>query len=82
MAGTRRYFGNVRRRDSGRYEARYRAPDGRLLSAPQTFARKSDAARWLMLNEAEIHRGDWIDPDHAGVTFRQLQRSVAARSRT
>ena len=82
MASTRRYFGNVRRRDSGRYQARYSAPDGRLLSAPRTFARKSDAVRWLMLKEAEIHRGDWIDPDHAGVTFRQLQRSVAARSRT
>ncbi len=62
MAGTRRYFGNVRRRDSGRYQARYSAPDGRLLSAPQTFARKSDAVRWLMLKEAAIHRGDWIDP--------------------
>jgi integrase len=69
MPGSRRYFGNIRRRDSGQYQARYRAPDGRLLSAPQTFARKSDAVRWLMLKEAEIHRGDWIDPDHADVTF-------------
>ena len=30
MAGSRRYFGNVRRRESGRYQVRYRAPDGKL----------------------------------------------------
>jgi integrase len=69
MASQRRYFGNIRRRESGRYQARYRTPDGRLLSAPHTFARKADAARWLMLKEAEIHRGEWIDPDHAAVSF-------------
>jgi integrase len=69
MAAPRRYFGNIRRRESGRYQARYRAPDGRLRSAPQTFARKADAVRWLALKEAEISRGDWIDPDHAGVLF-------------
>jgi len=69
MVGSRRYFGNIRRRESGRYQARYRAPDGRLLSAPHTFARKADAARWLMLKEAEIHRGEWVAPDHAGVSF-------------
>jgi len=45
MTGSRRYFGNVRKRESGRYQARYRAPDGRLRSAPHTFTRKSDAVR-------------------------------------
>jgi integrase len=69
MAGSRRYFGNVRRRESGRYQARYRAPDGKLRSAPHTFARKAEAVRWLTLKEAEIRRGDWIDPEHAGVLF-------------
>jgi integrase len=69
MAGSRRYFGNVRRRESGRYQARYRGPDGRLRSAPHTFARKAEAVRWLALKEAEIGRGDWIDPEHAGVLF-------------
>lgn len=69
MAESRRYFGNVRRRESGRYQARYRAPDGKLRSAPYTFARKAEAVRWLALKEAEIRRGDWIDPEHAGVLF-------------
>ena len=69
MTGSRRYFGNIRRREWGRYQARYRAPDGRLLAAPHTFARRADAARWLMLKEAEIHRGDWVDPDQAAESF-------------
>ena len=69
MAGSRRYFGNVRRRESGRYQVRYRAPDGKLRSAPHTFDRKAEAVRWLTLKEAEIRRGDWIDPEHAGVLF-------------
>jgi integrase len=74
MTGQRRYFGNIRRRESGRYQARYRAPNGRLLSAPNTFARKADAARWLMLKEAETHRGEWVDPEHAGVSFGNYAR--------
>lgn len=69
MAASRRYFGNIRKRESGRYQARYRAPDGTLRSAPHTFNRKSDAVRWLALKEAEIKRGDWIDPDRGSVLF-------------
>jgi integrase len=69
MTGSRRYFGNVRKRESGRYQARYRAPDGKLRAAPHTFTRKSDAVRWLAFKEAEIKRGDWIDPDRGSVTF-------------
>lgn len=70
MAARQRQFGTVRRRESGRYQERYRGPDGKLRPAPHTFARKSDAARWLSLKEAEIARGDWINPDAAGVPFR------------
>jgi hypothetical protein len=69
MASGRRYFGNVRQRASGRYQARYRGPDGKLRSAPVTFARRADALRWLALQEAEIKRGDWIDPDRSRVLF-------------
>jgi integrase len=64
-----RHFGNIRKRASGRYQARYRGPDGRLRPAPHTFERKTDAARWLALKEAEINRGDWTDPDAAAVLF-------------
>ena len=64
-----RHFGNIRKLASGRFQARYRGPDGKLRSAPFTFERKSDAARWLTLKEAEIARGDWIDPDSVKILF-------------
>lgn len=64
-----RHFGNVRKLPSGRFQARYRGPDGRLRTAAHTFARKSDASRWLTFKEAEIRSGDWIDPDTSGVLF-------------
>jgi integrase len=71
MPGSKsRQFGNVRRLPSGRYQARYRGPDGRLRSAEQTFHRKSDASRWLTLKEAEIRRGDWLAPELSAVLFR------------
>ena len=68
-AARRRHFGSIRQRASGRFQARYRGPDGKLRSAPRTFERTTDAARWLTLKEAEITRGDWLDPDAAKVAF-------------
>ena len=58
-----RSFGTIRKLPSGRWQARYRGPDGLRRSAPSTFARKSDAAQWLTLTDAELHGGGWIDPD-------------------
>jgi hypothetical protein len=62
-----RRFGNVRKRDSGRFQARYPGPDGRMHTAPETFARKSDAERYLTLIEAQIVNGDWTDPERTKV---------------
>jgi len=64
-----RRFGNVRRRESGRWQARYPGPDGRLRSAPTTFATKRDAEQWLTLAESRMIRGDWVDPERAAVPF-------------
>jgi integrase len=58
----RRRFGAVRRLPSGRYQARYRTPDGRRHTAPQTFATKTDATRFLVQVEADLTRGRWSDP--------------------
>src|SRR5690242_7255784 len=63
----RRRFGNVRRRESGRWQARYPGPDGRLRSAPMTFQTRRDAEQWLTLAEARMIRGDWIDPERGSV---------------
>ena len=64
-----RSFGTIRRLPSGRWQARYRGPDGALRSAPSTFTRKADATRWLALTEAELLGGGWIDPDAGRVPF-------------
>ncbi len=64
-----RHFGNIRKLSSGRYQARYRGPDGRLRSAPHTFERKSEASRWLSLKDSEITQGDWLAPELAKIHF-------------
>jgi integrase len=58
-----RRFGNVRRRESGRYQIRYPGPDGRLRTGPDTYARKSEAERALSLIEAQMISGEWTDPE-------------------
>jgi integrase len=68
MPGKRR-FGRVRELPSGRWQARYKGPDGIDRPAPHTFDSKTSAERWLTLTEAEIIQGDWIDPDAGRVLF-------------
>ncbi len=68
MAGKRR-FGRVRELPSGRWQARYKGPDGIDRPAPYTFDSKASADRWLTLQEAEIIRGDWMNPDAGRVNF-------------
>jgi integrase len=68
--GRKRHFGNVRRRESGRWQVRYPGPDGRMRSAPRTFERKVEAERYLSLIEAQLAQGEWIDPARAKVRLR------------
>lgn len=65
----RRRFGSIRRRESGRYQVRYPGPDGVPRAAPETFARKSEAERYLTLVEGQMLRGEWIDPERGKVTL-------------
>jgi integrase len=62
MASKRR-FGRIRKLPSGRYQARYPGPNGIDRPAPHTFARKTDAERWLAGVEADMLKGSWRDPD-------------------
>ncbi len=64
-----RSFGTIRKLPSGRWQARYRGPDGLLRSAPHTFAYKADASKWLALTEAELLSGGWIDPQAGRIPF-------------
>jgi hypothetical protein len=72
MSGEKnRHFGNIRKLASGRYQARYRGPDGRLHAAPHTFERKSEASRWLSFKDTEITQGEWIAPELAKKKFHE-----------
>ncbi|MBW0010437.1 MAG: hypothetical protein JO063_10035 [Pseudonocardiales bacterium] len=57
-----RRFGNVRKLQSGRWQARYRGPDGLMRCAPDTFGSKRDAEQWLTVVESDTLRGEWSDP--------------------
>ena len=77
MASKRR-FGRVRRLPSGRWQARYKGPDDIDRPAPHTFAAKADAERWLTLTEAEIVRGEWLNPDRGRLSFATYAKAWVA----
>jgi integrase len=56
---------HIQRRD-GRWQARYRAPDGKERT--KRFDRKVDAETWLANERVRIARGEWTDPVRAKVT--------------
>ena len=58
----RRQFGTIRKLPSGRWQARYRDQAGRAHAAPDTFATRADAGRWLAKAETELSRGQFVDP--------------------
>jgi len=58
-----------------------------MRSAPETFARKVEAQRYLTLLESQITRGEWIDPARAEVTVgdyadRWISERAGLRPRT
>lgn len=59
-------MGNVQRRPSGSWRARYRDPAGHEHA--RHFPRRLDAERWLASVENAKHRGEWIDPALARIT--------------
>ena len=51
-----------------------------MRSAPETFARKAEAQRYLTLVESQIARGEWTDPERAKVTLGDYaERWIAER---
>ncbi len=57
-----RGFGQIRKLQSGRYQASYSARDLRRLSGPITFFTKIDAEGWLMREYRKIAEGTWERP--------------------
>jgi integrase len=74
MAAKRR-FGRVRKLKSGRWQARYKGPDGIDRPAPRTFPTKRDAEVWLTKTEADILDDEWLDPDLGRVAFGEYART-------
>jgi len=60
---TKSKFGSVRQLPSGRYQARYSAPDGLTRNAPMTFDTSGDADTWLTTIRADLARGLWRPPE-------------------
>lgn len=85
--GRKRRFGSVRQLPSGKWQARYTGPDGLPRKAPVTFDTKRSAEQRLVEIEAEILRGDWLDPDAGKVAFSDYaqqwvrERDLKARTR-
>jgi hypothetical protein len=68
-----RRFGAVRKLPSGRWQVRYRHPPAdRDQTAPGTFATKTEAGRWLSVLEADMLRGDWLDPARGDMRFGEV----------
>ncbi|GEE02660.1 integrase [Gordonia spumicola] len=78
-------FGMIDRRPNGRYRARFTEPDPhgtsgktaaeRRITAPATFATKSEARTWLATQQAALAAGTWVHPD---VAARQAAEDAAA----
>ncbi len=75
--GSRRHFGTVRKRPSGRWQAVY-WQDGALHSAG-TFTAKADALARLSTMEADLRRGAWIDPSAGQVTLKNYANEWITR---
>ena len=76
---SRRQFGRIRQLPSGRWQARYPLGDGELHMAPRTFPTKGDAARYLATVEADLARGQYIDPRLGMITLSQWAEQWLAR---
>jgi integrase len=62
-----RRFGSMRKLPSGRYQVRYPGADGQTHTAPETYERKTDAEKALVLIEAQISAGNWTNPERGKV---------------
>ena len=74
---SKRHFGTVRRRDSGRWQALY-FHAGKTHSAG-TFNTKADALIRLSQVETDLHRGAWVDPQAGKTTLEASYRRFLER---
>lgn len=78
MSRGRRIYGNVRRKPSGRYEARYTGPDG-VRRTVGTYPTKGEADSALALVLADVHQGTYRAPELGAVMFGDYARRWLSR---
>lgn len=84
--GRREGWGSLRRLPSGRWQARYPAPDGVTYTArteddkPLTFLTKTDARAWLARVHTAIARQEWEPPSAVAARRRAEADAEKARS--
>jgi integrase len=67
---------SIRRKPSGRWEARYRDPSGRLRG--KTFDTKAEASRYLQRVGVDMQRGEYVDPAAGKARFEEVAEEWAA----
>ncbi|MDN5599222.1 MAG: site-specific integrase, partial [Brachybacterium sp.] len=75
-----REFGQIDRQRSGRYRARFTGPDGRMVSAPSTFATRPEASEYLARVRAELLAGNVAAVAPSRVTLAQYAESYLRTS--
>lgn len=64
-------MGSIRKKEAiGRWEARYRDPNGKARS--RSLDRRTDAKAFLSAVEADMRRGSWRDPASAARRFKEV----------
>lgn len=82
----RETWGSLRKLPSGRWQARYLAPDGETYTArteddkPLTFVTKTDARTWLAAVHTKIARQEWESPSTGAARRRAEAEAEKARS--
>jgi integrase len=70
----RDYMASIKKREDGRWRARYRDPAGREHA--KHFDRKIDAERWLDSVRGDLVRGAYVDPVLGRTTFENWAKHV------
>ncbi|MGX9295209.1 tyrosine-type recombinase/integrase [Tsukamurella paurometabola] len=73
---SKRKFGSIRKLPSGRFQARYTAPDGEEYKADDTFPTEAAADDWLVIQRAKVLTTEWVPRASAdSVAFRAYSES-------
>ena len=70
-------MGSVRQRQSGKWQAMYRDPEGKQRS--QSFSSRREPDRFLGRQQVEVERGEWRDPQLGKTPFSEVAATWRAQ---